>query len=65
MDKKYKPLHTASFWNIIIQWTSHNDLTEKSVSLVSYDDGKKNVKWQKLKTALCDLTKKLFPSNFV
>ena len=24
------PTHTASFWNIIIQWTSHDDLTEKS-----------------------------------
>jgi hypothetical protein len=23
------PLHTASYWNIIIQWTSHDDLTEK------------------------------------
>ena len=23
-------LHTASFWDIIIQWTSHDDLTEKS-----------------------------------
>ena len=22
-------LHTASFWNITIQWTSHDDLTEK------------------------------------
>ena len=22
-------MHTASFWNIIIQWTSHDDLTEK------------------------------------
>ena len=29
------PVHTASFWNIIIQWTSHDDLTEKLVSLVS------------------------------
>ena len=25
------PVHTASFWNIIIQWTSHDDLTEKWV----------------------------------
>ena len=24
-------LHTASSWNIIIQWTSHDDLTEKTV----------------------------------
>ena len=24
-------MHTASFWNIIIQWTSHDDLTEKTV----------------------------------
>ena len=24
-------LHTESFWNIIIQWTSHDDLTEKLV----------------------------------
>ena len=23
------PVHTASFWNIIIQWTSYDDLTEK------------------------------------
>ena len=22
-------MHTASFWNITIQWTSHDDLTEK------------------------------------
>ena len=30
------PTHTASFWNIIIQWTSHDDLTENiscSISL--------------------------------
>ena len=26
---------------------------------------KKITKWQKIKTALCDLTKKLLPSNFV
>ena len=24
-----QPRHTASFWNIIIQWTSPDDLTEK------------------------------------
>ena len=50
-----------SFWNIIIQWISHDDLTEKFFSLVSKA---KLVKWQKSKTALCDLTKKLLPSNF-
>ena len=50
-----------SFWNIIIQWISHDDLTEKFVSLVSKA---KLVKWQKSKTALCDLTEKLLPSNF-
>ena len=22
-------MHTKSFWNIIIHWTSHDDLTEK------------------------------------
>ena len=22
-------MQTASFWNVIIQWTSHDDLTEK------------------------------------
>ena len=28
--KHYRSVfHTASFWNIIIQWTSHDDLTEK------------------------------------
>ena len=31
----FLPKHTASFWNIIIQLTSHDDLTEKFVSLVS------------------------------
>ena len=31
----FLPRHTASFWNIIIQLTSHDDLTEKLVSLVS------------------------------
>ena len=51
-------MHTASFWNIIIQRTSHDDLTEKLVSLVSLA---KLVKWQKYKTALCDLTEKLLP----
>ena len=25
-------VHTASFWNITIQWTSHNDLTEEKKS---------------------------------
>ena len=56
------PPHTASFWNIIIQLTSHDDLTEKFVSLVSLA---KLVKWQKCKTALCDLTEKLLVSNFI
>ena len=23
--------HTKSFWNITIQWTSHDDLTEKNL----------------------------------
>ena len=58
-------LHTASFWNITIQWTSHDDLTEKLVSLVFLAHimmTKKLVKRQKFKTALCDLTKKLLPS---
>ena len=49
-------------WNIIIQRTYHDDLTEKLVSLVS---SAKLVKWQKCKTALCDLTEKLLVSNFI
>ena len=65
----FLPKHTASFWNIIIQLTSHDDLTEKLVSLVSSAKlgnwKKKVVKWQKFKTALCDLTEKLFLLNFV
>ena len=28
-----KSYHTASFWNITIQWTSHDDLTEKILYL--------------------------------
>ena len=55
-------VHTASFWNINIQRTSHDDLTEKIFSLVS---SAKLVKWQKCKTALCDLTEKLLVSNFI
>ena len=55
-------MHTASFWNIIIQRTSHDDLTEKLVSLVSLE---KLVKWQKCKTGLCDLTENLLVSNFI
>ena len=51
-----------SFWNIIIQRTSHDDLKEKLVSLVSLA---KFVKWHKCKTALCDLTEKLLVSNFI
>ena len=39
-------LHTASFWNINIQRTSHDDLTEKIFSLVS---SAKLVKWQNVK----------------
>jgi hypothetical protein len=27
-------VHTASFWNITIQWSPHDDLTENSVPLV-------------------------------
>ena len=50
-----------SFLNIIIQWISHDDLTEKIVSLVSKA---KLVKWQKSETEVCDLTEKLLPSNF-
>ena len=51
-----------SFWNIIIQQTSNDDLTEKLVSLVSWA---KRVKWQKCKSAICDLTEKLFVFNFI
>ena len=43
---KYSLPHTTSFWNIIIQRTSHDDLTEKLVSLVS---SSKLVKWQNVK----------------
>ena len=25
----FRKIHTASFWDITIQWTSHDDLTEK------------------------------------
>ena len=55
------PPHTASFWSIIIQRISHDDLTEKTVLPKSpikwWLWKKKLVKWQKFKTALCDLTK--------
>ena len=65
---KGSSFHTTSFWNIIIQWTSHDDLTEKFAETFSLHsmviEKKKLVKWQKFKTALCDLTKKLLPSNF-
>ena len=47
---------------IFIQRTSHDDLTEKLVSLVSLA---KIFKWQKCKTALCDLTEKLLVCNFI
>ena len=33
--EKSIPFHTTSFWDITIQWTSHHNLTEKSVVLVS------------------------------
>ena len=45
-DKSCIPKHTASSWNITIQWTSHDNLTEKLVSLVS---SAKLVKWQNVK----------------
>lgn len=55
---------TTSIWNFTIQWTSHDDLTEKSADIFHFKHQKKKlVKWQKFKTALCNLTKKL--SNFV
>ena len=54
--------HTTSFWNIINQWISRDNLTENLVSLVS---SVKLVKWQECKTALCDLTEKLLASNFI
>ena len=42
--------HTASFWNIIIQMTSHDDLTEtKNRQWNDDDDIFFSVKWQKLK----------------
>ena len=53
-------LHTMSFWNIIIQWISHDDLTEKIVSLVSKA---KLVKWQKSKIALCTMHGSFFRSS--
>ena len=55
-------LLTASFWIIIIQWTSHDNLTEKISCFISIA---KLVKWQRCKTAICDLTEKLLASNFV
>ena len=53
--------HTTSIWNFTIQWTSHDDLTEKSADIFHFKhQTKKLVKWQKFKTALCNLTKKRF-----
>ena len=58
--------HSRSFWNFTIQWTSHDDLTEKSADIFQFKHPpKKLVKWQKFKTALCNLTEILLPSNFV
>ena len=54
-------IHTATFWYIIIQWTSY-DLAEKFISLVSLA---KLVKWQNCKSALCDFTEKLLVSDFI
>ena len=58
----FNAVHTASFWNIIIQLTSHYDFTEKLISVVSLA---KLAKWQKCKSELCDLTEKLLVSNFI
>ena len=55
-------LHSASFWNIIIQWTSHDDLTAKT------DLPKlpmKTCEMAKINTAFCVLTEKLLVSNFI
>ena len=50
--------HTTSFWNIITPWTSNDNLKENFVSLVFVA---KLIKWQKFKTALCDLMKNGLP----
>ena len=54
--------HTTSFWNIITQWTSNDNLTENFLSLIFVA---KLIKWQKFKTAICDVMKKWLPSNFL
>ena len=37
-------MHTASFWNITIQWTSHDDLTEKICVCLFWEAVEKFVK---------------------
>ena len=61
----YLPVHTASFWNITIQCTFHDDLTEKTVLpklpmiMIFF------CQMAKIKTTSCDFTEKLLVSNFI
>ena len=59
-------LHTAPFWNIIIQWTSHDDLTEKSAFISQYSDPKeKTCQMTEIQNFTLRLTEKLLLLNFV
>ena len=54
------PAHTASFRNIIIQWTSLDDLTDFLKNFTETALIPKTREMTKIKTALCDLTKNCF-----
>ena len=61
--------HTVSFWNIIIQWTSHDDLTEKNFFLskppIKWWWWKKSLNGKNLKLHFVIWQKKVLPPNFV
>ena len=58
--------HTASFWNITIQWTSHDDLTDFFLCLSilntnwknSWNQSVKKVNWKDLTEIFCACFKK-------
>ena len=62
-------IRTASSWNIIIQWTSHDDLTEKSAEtffIPQYGDPKeKTCRMTDIQNCTLWFDKKMLQLNFV
>ena len=58
------PFHTASFWYITIQWTSHDDLTEKYFSHFTVNQNEKTCQMTEIQNCTLRFDKKTASVEF-